>query len=176
MSGASSSTWFVTPEDGAEYRVVVEAVGDGWSAIVERGEQQWTFTFRPGPGDGLVWIGERLRRWAWNDGRLSLDGSGHPFQVETEARRRVREVRAAGSTGHRASELRAPMPGLVVAVLVQEGELVEAGQGMVVIEAMKMENDIVAPASGIVRGVAAEPGDAVERDALLCRIEPVGRD
>ncbi|MGH7563585.1 MAG: acetyl-CoA carboxylase biotin carboxyl carrier protein subunit, partial [Gemmatimonadota bacterium] len=79
-----------------------------------------------------------------------------------------------GSTGPQASEVRAPMPGLVVAVEVEEGARDEAGEGVVVIEAMKMENEIVAPASGIVRGVAVAAGDAVERNALVCRIEPDG--
>ncbi len=168
----STATWFVTPEDGEAYRVVLERGADGWSATVERGGRQWVFAFRRGPEEGRVWIGERLRRWASSDGTLSLEGTGYPFLVETEARRRVREVRAAGSTGHRTSEVRAPMPGLVVAVQVEEAARVAAGQGVVVIEAMKMENEIVAPASGIVRGVAVAAGDAVERNTLVCRIEP----
>ncbi|MGH7563472.1 MAG: acetyl-CoA carboxylase biotin carboxyl carrier protein subunit [Gemmatimonadota bacterium] len=170
----SAATYFVTPQEGEAYRVVLEAVADGWSTTVERDGRRWMFPLRRGPEDGRAWIGERLRRWAWSDGRLSLDGVLHPLLVETEARHRVREVRAAGSAGHQTSEVRAPMPGLVVAVLVTEDARVETGQSMVVIEAMKMENEIVAPASGIVQGVSVAAGDTVEKSALLCRIEPDG--
>jgi pyruvate carboxylase subunit B len=68
------------------------------------------------------------------------------------------------------------MPGLIVAVLVEEGERVEAGAGLAVIEAMKMENEIVAPAPGVVREVGVRPGQAVEKDVMVCRIEPGGTE
>ena len=169
-----AATWFVTPDAGGAYRVVLEAVADGWSATVERDGRRWVFLLRPGPEDGRAWIGERLFRYAWGEGVLSVDGVQHPLLVETEVRRRVREVRAAGSKGRHAAEVRAPMPGLILAVEVEEGAHVEAGDGVIVIEAMKMENEIAAPISGIVRGVAVAAGDAVERNALVCRIEPDG--
>jgi len=65
----------------------------------------------------------------------------------------------------------APMPGKVVAVLVQEGEDVVEGQGLIVVEAMKMENELRAPKAGVVRKLAAQPGVAVEGGAALCVIE-----
>ncbi|MGH7564194.1 MAG: hypothetical protein ACREK5_07205, partial [Gemmatimonadota bacterium] len=117
----AAATYFVTPEEGEAYRVVLEAGADGWLATVERDGRRWTFALRRGAEDGRVWIGERLRRWGWSDGGLSLDGVEHPLLVETAARRRARDIRAAGSTGPQASEVRAPMPGLVVAVEVEEG-------------------------------------------------------
>jgi len=59
--------------------------------------------------------------------------------------------------------LRAPMPGLVVRVLVQAGQVGGAGAGLVVLEAMKMENELKAAAAGTVRGVRVRPGEAVEK-------------
>jgi pyruvate carboxylase subunit B len=59
------------------------------------------------------------------------------------------------------------MPGLVVKVLVEPGATVAAGQGLVVLEAMKMENEIKATAAGIVETVAVKPGVAVEKGAVL---------
>jgi pyruvate carboxylase subunit B len=63
------------------------------------------------------------------------------------------------------------MPGLIVRVNVQVGDRVQAGQGIVVMEAMKMENELRATAAGTVRSVDATPGTAVEKGALLVVLE-----
>jgi len=64
-----------------------------------------------------------------------------------------------------------PMPGKVVAVLVEEGQEVLEGQGIVVVEAMKMENELKSPRAGVVTGLIAENGIAVEGGVSLCTIE-----
>jgi pyruvate carboxylase subunit B len=63
------------------------------------------------------------------------------------------------------------MPGLIVRVNVSVGDRVEAGQGIVVMEAMKMENELRATAAGTVRSVNATSGTAVEKGALLVELE-----
>jgi pyruvate carboxylase subunit B len=63
------------------------------------------------------------------------------------------------------------MPGLVVRVSVKPGDRVEAGQGLVVMEAMKMENELRSSAAGTVRAVHAQPGSAVDKGALLVELE-----
>jgi biotin carboxyl carrier protein len=68
-------------------------------------------------------------------------------------------------------EIRAVMPGKVVAVLVEEGATVEQGDGILVIEAMKMENEIQASRSGTVTKMAVAPGQAVESGELLAVID-----
>lgn len=65
----------------------------------------------------------------------------------------------------------APMPGLVVKVLVAPGETVHAGQGVVVVEAMKMENELKAPGGGVVSRVEVQPGQAVEKGQTLLALE-----
>ena len=67
-------------------------------------------------------------------------------------------------------EVRAPMPGLVLRLLVEPGEAVEEGQGLVVLEAMKMENELRAPAAGTIATVHAEPGAAVGKNDLLIEL------
>jgi len=67
--------------------------------------------------------------------------------------------------------LTAPMPGLVVRVLVQAGDLVEAGRPLLVMEAMKMEHTILNPHDGVVQSVAVSEGDQVERGAVLAAVE-----
>lgn len=69
---------------------------------------------------------------------------------------------AAGST-----EVKAPMPGTILAVNVNAGDTVKSGQTLVVLEAMKMENEIVAPCDGKVVSVSAQKGSAVESGAVL---------
>ena len=65
----------------------------------------------------------------------------------------------------------APMPGLVVEILCSDGEQVEAGQGVIVLEAMKMQNEITAPASGIITGIPVESGASVNLGDSLFIIE-----
>ena len=67
-------------------------------------------------------------------------------------------------------EVKAPMPGTVLAVNVKAGDSVKKGQVLCVLEAMKMENEIVAPADGKVVSVAAQKGAAVESGATLCAL------
>jgi biotin carboxyl carrier protein len=69
-------------------------------------------------------------------------------------------------------ELHAPMPGLVVDVMVAEGDTVDAGQPVVVVEAMKMQNALTAPLSGRVSAVRVAAGATVESGALLLAIHP----
>jgi len=71
-------------------------------------------------------------------------------------------------------ELRAPMPGLVVAVEVAAGDAVHAGQVLLIIEAMKMQSEIRAPASGRVVSLGVRPGEEVTGGAVLAVIEPTG--
>jgi pyruvate carboxylase subunit B len=68
-------------------------------------------------------------------------------------------------------EVRAPMPGLVLDLFVEEGEAVEAEQELLVLEAMKMENELRAPARGTVTAIHVASGDAVDKNQLLVEIE-----
>ncbi|MGQ0534514.1 MAG: biotin/lipoyl-containing protein [Methanobacteriota archaeon] len=69
-------------------------------------------------------------------------------------------------------EVRPPLPGRVVAVKVAPGAVVKAGDTLVVLEAMKMQNDVPSPISGVVREVLVKPGVTVEAKDVLVRIEP----
>jgi pyruvate carboxylase subunit B len=106
-------------------------------------------------------------------GRYSLWVDGYRFEAEAldERRRALRDLTgaAAGPTGP--APIIAPMPGLIVRVNVVPGDTVEAGQGVVVMEAMKMENELRATAAGKVRSVDVAPGTAVEKGALLVSLE-----
>ncbi len=68
-------------------------------------------------------------------------------------------------------QVRASMPGRISAILVREGEMVVEGQGVVVVEAMKMENELPAPRAGRVTSLRVRPGEAVEAGAPLFTVE-----
>ncbi|NEA25041.1 acetyl-CoA carboxylase biotin carboxyl carrier protein subunit, partial [Actinomadura bangladeshensis] len=83
-------------------------------------------------------------------------------------------VRAEGGAASAAAGdgvLRSPMPGTVLAVKAAEGDLVEAGQPLVVVEAMKMEHTVTAPLAGVVAQLPVRAGAQVALDAVLAVIE-----
>ena len=106
-------------------------------------------------------------------GRYSLWVDGYRFDVEAldERTRQIRDVAAASAPPSGPAPIIAPMPGLVVRVRVAVGDKVEAGQGVVVMEAMKMENELRATAAGVVKSIEVEAGTAVEKGTLLVALE-----
>ena len=106
-------------------------------------------------------------------GQYTLWLGGHRFDVEAldERARAIRALAGAVSAATGPAPLVAPMPGLIVRVNVQAGDSVQAGQGLVVMEAMKMENELRAQSAGVVARVHVAPGTAVEKGALLLDLE-----
>jgi len=96
-----------------------------------------------------------------------LRGYLFTVQVEDERERRLRE--ASGGRPGPAGEVtvKAPMPGLIVAVPVQEGQPVRKGEKLVLLESMKMQNEIRAPRDGVVKAVRVRPGQSVEQNQIL---------
>ena len=99
---------------------------------------------------------------------VAIDGQ----QIEVEIVDPRDALRKAAQQGHAGLvELRAPMPGKVVKVLVQEGGEVDLNQGLIVIEAMKMQNEVKSPKKGIVRKVGVKETAAVNAWDLLAVVE-----
>ena len=149
----------VVERDG-HYRV---RLGDEWLDVDARlgpagavslliGGESWLADLADEDGDVLV----------------SLDGRTYRVQVD-ESGRRLDRPRAGGGAGQR---LVAPMPGRVVAVHVRPGDRVERGAPLVVLEAMKMENEFRATAGGTVSQVTVTPGQAVNAGDLLVVVTP----
>jgi pyruvate carboxylase subunit B len=106
-------------------------------------------------------------------GRYTLWVDGYRFEVEAldERTRAIRDLSAANAAPTGPAPIIAPMPGLIVRVNVSVGDKVEAGQGIVVMEAMKMENELRATAAGRVKSIETTPGAAVEKGTLLVALE-----
>ena len=102
-------------------------------------------------------------------GRWNLNVSGHRLEIEVmdERTRAIRELTGAGAAASGPKPITAPMPGLVVKVEVSEGDEVQPGQGIVIVEAMKMENELKAEAPGVVSRVHVSSGDTVTKGQVL---------
>ena len=109
-----------------------------------------------------------------------IDGWRFELEIEPAARARLREraLRGAGGAGGAArsgpTEVRAMIPGVIIAVTVHAGDAVTAGQPLVVVEAMKMENEIRAPRSGAITRLAVVPGQTVDLGDLLAVVDETG--
>lgn len=107
------------------------------------------------------------------DGRLAARVRGRVvnFEMLDERRAKMKEAASAhlGTSGM--VQINSPMPGKVLKILVSEGQEVEEGQGVVVVEAMKMENELKTPRAGVVTSVTAQEGAAVTAGAPLVLIE-----
>lgn len=123
---------------------------------------------------GLWWvrIGQRNHRVSAHrgaDGRwaVTLDGVADQWEVHGLREQMMERMGLEDASAAGAKELRAPMPGKVIEVLVKEGQAVGEGDPMLVLEAMKMENVLRAAGEGEVGTIRVAAGEAVEKDAVL---------
>ena len=129
-----------------------------------------------GTPEQLVTLGDTVHRVIAQCGAakgsyvLWIDGWRFEIDALDERSRTIRDLSAASTAAKGPAPLVAPMPGLVVRVLAGEGAEVRSGQPLVVMEAMKMENELRAPSDGTVRAVRVKPGDAVEKGAVLVEL------
>jgi len=125
----------------------------------------------------MLTVGDEVHRIvvrpAGTRGRYTIwvDGFRHEVEALDERMRAIRELAGATAGPVGPAPLVAPMPGMIVRVNVRVGDRVHPGQGLVVMEAMKMENELRAQAEATVKSVVAQPGTAVEKGALLIELE-----
>jgi biotin carboxyl carrier protein len=103
---------------------------------------------------------------------LLVDGWPLRADVIDERTRTIQSMTARGDTAPGPKPVRAPMPGLIVRVEVGVGDTVRAGQGVVAMEAMKMENELKAESAGVVSRILVEAGQAVEKGTVLVELTP----
>ncbi len=100
-----------------------------------------------------------------------VEGEMHRMKVQDEWARRLASIQRRTKHAEGALEIKAPMPGIVLRVEVAVGDSVERGQGIIVLGAMKMENQIKSPRKGVVKSVDVEPGQTVEQGRTIVVIE-----
>ena len=138
-------------------------------------------TARVLPIDGtpvqMVTIGNEVHRVVVRRGaargEYTLWLDGYRFEVEAldERTRAIRELSGTVAAPTGPAPIVAPMPGLIVRINAQVGDAVQPGQGLVVMEAMKMENELRAQAAGVVKSILVTPGTAVEKGTILIELE-----
>lgn len=131
------------------------------------------------PGEYLLINGAKIYRCRVFPQHDSLPGD-HSFEVVLRGRtyevalidpKRLRSAQGHGAHHTGAAEIFSPMPGKIVRVLVKQGDQVEAGAGVIVVEAMKMQNEMKAPKAGTVVSIEAAEGSTVNAGDVLAVIE-----
>jgi biotin carboxyl carrier protein len=132
-----------------------------------------------GAGGYLFLLGGRVYECRVSDaassagkrGRMEVQVQGQSYGVTVFDPRRLRGARPTGGQDAARVEVSAPMHGKIVRVLVERGQVVEDGDGLVVVEAMKMQNELKSPRGGTVAELHAVPGTTVNAGAVLVIIE-----
>ena len=105
-----------------------------------------------------------------NDWQVLIRGRLYPVTVEDEREKRLRSAAGGGVAETGEFHLRAPMPGLVVAILVEEGQAIKKGQVLLILESMKMQNELKSSRDGIIGRVRVKPGETVEQKQTLLSV------
>ena len=148
--------WRITDPSGTEHTVRVEELEEGVLRLVH-GNETHTLTILPGNRGG------ETIRFLLNDRHVQLE-------VEDEIDRLTAVLGDAGAGGGR-REMRSIMPGIIRGLLVAEGDTVEVDTPILLLEAMKMENEIRSPLAGTVSRIVVQPGQTIAAGELLAVIE-----
>jgi biotin carboxyl carrier protein len=101
-------------------------------------------------------------------------GRDFNISVEDEKTRHLKSILKASGDRSIAGTVKASMPGMVVKIFADVGDAVKKGQGLLIVEAMKMENEVKSPVDGIIKQVRVEPLQAVDKGDVLMILEPSG--
>lgn len=151
LAGADSNTWTYT-------------LGGGTGTVDARQVEPGTYSILLNGHSYEVRTGKAA------EGRTWVEVAGRRQEIELHDPRSNRGTKASGQRAGQAT-LKAPMPGKVVRLLVSEGDTVEAGQGLAVVEAMKMQNEMKAPRAGVVKSIKTFEGASVGAGEALLVIE-----
>ncbi len=103
--------------------------------------------------------------------QVLLRGRLFPVKVEDEREKRLRAVAGGGVAETGEFHLKAPMPGLVVAIPVEEGQEVKKGQVLLILESMKMQNELKSPRDGVINRIKVKVGESVEQKQALLSVQ-----
>ena len=171
MASAGPPVRFAAVVGDITSQVEVVELGDGHYQVTVDGRTHVVDARRAGPGRLSLLLEHRVREVSvlacGEEYTVLVDGLVHRVRLQGErARRRAARQDTAGG----APEVRAAMPGRVIAVLVEVGTVVAPGQVLFVLEAMKMENEVPAPRAGTVATVRVRTGQAVEAGEIMVTI------
>ncbi len=102
---------------------------------------------------------------------VSVNGNDYKVNIQDTYDELVKNMGLLSATSQKVSDIKAPMPGLVIDVLVESGEEISEGTPLAVLSAMKMENIILAPNEGTIKSIEVEKDQAVDKGQLLITLE-----
>lgn len=156
---------------GKTLTVELERHADGWQARIDGESETLADVAEIAPSVFSVLLSGQSHEvyvTPSSAGQLQLQSGGREFSAEVVDPRSWRGRRHGGAEAEGRQQIVAPMPGKVVRLLAKVGDAVEAGQGLLVVEAMKMQNEIRSPKSGTVERVLVAEGQAVNAGEVLC--------
>ena len=155
---------------GKTHIVEVEQRGDSWQAKLDA-ESYIADVVQAAPNTFSVLLDGRSHEICVTtspNGTVHLHTGGFEFSAQVIDPRSWSGRRHTGAEAEGCQQVVAPMPGKIIRILAAVGEKVEAGQGLLVVEAMKMQNEIRSPKNGTVERVLAAEGQAVNAGDVLC--------
>jgi len=158
---------FLVSLDGRQHNVDVKVIGSVWSVLIGRGGPA-----KAGPNDPEG--AKRSHEVAFSssaEGGMTVHIDGVPVEVSINRMRPTAGTAASTPSDGGPQRVTAPMPGKIVKLLVKPGDKVQPRQGVVVVEAMKMENELRTRAAGTVSEVRVTEGASVEAGAILVILE-----
>lgn len=102
---------------------------------------------------------------------LAINGNTHTIEITDAYDQMVKEMGLTIGASQKVNDIKAPMPGLILDILVEEGQAIKEGDQLLILSAMKMENIITAPNEGVVKTIEVKKDAAVEKGQLLIAID-----
>lgn len=102
---------------------------------------------------------------------LEVNGSKYHLKIEDEYDQLVKKMGLSSGASQKMKSIKAPMPGLILDILIKPGQEIQKGDQLLILEAMKMENVLKAEGEGIVKSIIIEKGAAVDKGQLLIEME-----
>ncbi len=157
--------------EGVEVQLSVDSAG---RLFIQGRDQGLDVDTSPGTGQSLHLLIngrsirlEHLQRTEEGELLLRINSIRYRIPIKNKRELLLAGIQGAGTTARKHTALKAPMPGLVLRVLVTEGQTLQAGDSILVLESMKMENVLRAQSKGKVISLVIQPGEAVEKGQIL---------
>jgi len=158
---------YIVKIDDKEYNGDIRKVGNGFKVLLNGQEIQ--VNILGVDKNNLTLIIDRKPYYIYQDrdNQLTVNGETYSFEIIDEQVARL--LKSSPETGHKKELIiTAPMPGLVIEIEIKEGDVVKHGQALIVVEAMKMQNEMKSPREGVVKKVLVRKGQTVNsKDALV---------
>ena len=163
---------YITTIDDKE--VLVEIIDDSHVSIDGKIVEVDFESVQSQPVFSLIVDGKSYEAYVYEgeeDLEILLKGRLYHSRVEDERERRLRAASGGGVVDSGTFHLKAPMPGLVVSISVEEGQEVKKGDVLLILESMKMQNELKAPRDGVVGRILVAGGDSVEQRQKMLSVE-----